>query len=70
MPWSELLRRTPLFGNLTVEADFNVNLKNEVNIETILRELGELRAEVATWVDERPKQGSEIPSPRRSLGDS
>jgi uncharacterized membrane protein len=27
------------------EADFNVNLKNEVNIETILRELGEFRAE-------------------------
>jgi CRP/FNR family transcriptional regulator, cyclic AMP receptor protein len=29
------------------EADFNVNLKNEVNIETILRELGEFRAETA-----------------------
>ncbi len=28
------------------ETDFQVNLKNEVNIETILRELGELRAEV------------------------
>jgi uncharacterized membrane protein len=27
------------------ETDFKVNLKNEVNIETILRELGELRAE-------------------------
>jgi uncharacterized membrane protein len=27
------------------ETDFNVNLKNEVNIETILRELGEFRAE-------------------------
>lgn len=28
------------------EADFNVNLKNEVNIETILRELGEFRQEM------------------------
>jgi uncharacterized membrane protein len=27
------------------DTDFQVNLKNEVNIETILRELGELRAE-------------------------
>ncbi len=27
------------------ETDFAVNLKNEVNIETVLRELGELRAE-------------------------
>jgi uncharacterized membrane protein len=29
------------------ESDFKVNLKNEVNIETLLRELGEFRAEVA-----------------------
>ncbi len=29
----------------TAETDFQVNLKNEVNIETILRELGEFRAE-------------------------
>lgn len=28
------------------ETDFNVNLKNEVNIETILRELAEFRAEM------------------------
>ncbi|HEX7668763.1 MAG TPA: DUF1003 domain-containing protein [Polyangiaceae bacterium] len=28
------------------ETDFQVNLKNEVNIETILRELGEFRAEI------------------------
>jgi uncharacterized membrane protein len=27
------------------ETDFQVNLKNEVNIETIMRELGEFRAE-------------------------
>lgn len=31
----------------TAETDFKVNLKNEVNIETILRELSEFRAEVA-----------------------
>lgn len=30
----------------TAESDFKVNLKNEVNIETLLRELGELRVEV------------------------
>jgi uncharacterized membrane protein len=30
------------------QTDFQVNLKNEVNIETILRELGEFRAEVTT----------------------
>jgi len=29
----------------TAETDFKVNLKNEVNIESILRELGEFRAE-------------------------
>jgi CRP/FNR family cyclic AMP-dependent transcriptional regulator len=29
----------------TAETDFKVNLKNELNIETILRELGEFRAE-------------------------
>ena len=29
----------------TAETDFKVNLKNEVNIETILRELGEFRSE-------------------------
>jgi CRP/FNR family transcriptional regulator, cyclic AMP receptor protein len=29
----------------TAETDFKVNLKNEVNIETLLREIGELRAE-------------------------
>jgi uncharacterized membrane protein len=29
------------------QTDFQVNLKNEVNIETILRELAEFRAEVS-----------------------
>ena len=37
--------RQVLKDRATAETDFKVNLKNEVNIETILRELGELRAE-------------------------
>ncbi len=40
--------RQSLKDRKTAETDFKVNLKNEVNIETILRELGELRAEVNT----------------------
>jgi uncharacterized membrane protein len=38
--------RQSLKDRKTAEIDFKVNLKNEVNIETILRELGELRGEV------------------------
>lgn len=37
--------RQVLKDRATAETDFKVNLKNEVNIESILRELGELRAE-------------------------
>lgn len=37
--------RQSLKDRAQAETDFKVNLKNEVNIETILRELGELRAE-------------------------
>ncbi len=37
--------RQTLTDRARSEADFNVNLKNETNIETILRELGEFRAE-------------------------
>jgi len=33
------------------QTDFQVNLKNEVNIETILRELGEFRAEVTALLN-------------------
>jgi uncharacterized membrane protein len=33
------------------ETDFQVNLKNEVNIETLLRELGEMRAETNARLD-------------------
>jgi uncharacterized membrane protein len=35
----------------STESDFRVNLKNEVNIETILRELGEFRAETNTRLE-------------------
>jgi CRP/FNR family transcriptional regulator, cyclic AMP receptor protein len=37
--------RQSLKDRAQAETDFQVNLKNEVNIETLLRELGELRAE-------------------------
>jgi uncharacterized membrane protein len=37
--------RQSLKDRKTAETDFKVNLKNEVNIETILREMGEFRAE-------------------------
>jgi uncharacterized membrane protein len=36
----------------TAENDFKVNLKNEVNIETIIRELGEFRAEANARLDQ------------------
>jgi CRP/FNR family cyclic AMP-dependent transcriptional regulator len=35
----------------TAETDFKVNLKNEVNIESLLRELGELRSETASRLE-------------------
>jgi uncharacterized membrane protein len=37
--------RQAIKDRATAETDFKVNLKNEVNIESILRELGEFRAE-------------------------
>jgi CRP/FNR family cyclic AMP-dependent transcriptional regulator len=37
--------RQSLKDRATAETDFKVNLKNEVNIESILRELGEFRSE-------------------------
>ncbi len=39
--------------------DFNVNLKNEVNIETLLQELGEFRAEMAAAVVTPPSGNDE-----------
>ena len=43
--------RQALKDRATAETDFKVNLKNEVNIETILRELGEFRAEANTRLE-------------------
>ena len=36
------------------DSDFNVNLKNEVNIESLLRELSEFRTEMAALAANRP----------------
>jgi uncharacterized membrane protein len=49
----------------TAETDFKVNLKNEVNIETILRELGELRAEANTRL-ETLERAAGVPSGERA----
>ena len=43
--------RSALKDRAQAETDFQVNLKNEVNIETLLRELGELRSESAGRLD-------------------
>jgi CRP/FNR family cyclic AMP-dependent transcriptional regulator len=43
--------RQSLKDRARAETDFKVNLKNEVNIETLLRELSEFRAEVAEKTD-------------------
>jgi len=37
--------RSAIKDRAQAETDFKVNLKNEVNIETLLRELGEIRSE-------------------------
>jgi CRP/FNR family cyclic AMP-dependent transcriptional regulator len=37
--------RSAIKDRAQAETDFKVNLKNEVNIETLLREVGEMRAE-------------------------
>jgi CRP/FNR family transcriptional regulator, cyclic AMP receptor protein len=44
------------------ETDFQVNLKNEVNIETLLRELGEMRSETNARLD-RLEKSSGLPGP-------
>jgi len=43
--------RSALKDRAQAETDFKVNLKNEVNIETLLRELGEMRSESAQRLD-------------------
>ncbi|HEX4450693.1 MAG TPA: DUF1003 domain-containing protein [Kofleriaceae bacterium] len=44
------------------ETDFAVNLKNEVNIETLLRELGEMRSETNARLDRLERAGG-LPAP-------
>jgi uncharacterized membrane protein len=48
--------RAALKDRKSAETDFQVNLKNEVNIETILRELGEFRAETNGRLDALEKR--------------
>ena len=52
--------RQTLKDRARADTDFNVNLKNEVNIESILRELGEFRAECDTRLERL-----EAPTPER-----
>ena len=47
--------RQTLKDRAQAETDYKVNLKNEVNIETILRELAELRAEVRAQQTPKPR---------------
>ena len=47
--------RQTLKDRAQAETDFKVNLKNEVNIESILRELGEFRAEANQRLEELEK---------------
>jgi len=47
--------RASLKDRAQAETDFQVNLKNEVNIETLLREFGEMRAETAARLDKIEK---------------
>jgi len=60
--------RQSIKDRATAETDFKVNLKNELNIETILRELSEFRMETNTRFDqiERSSAGSLPPPSRRA----
>ena len=49
--------RQSLKDRARAETDFKVNLKNEVNIETLLRELSELRDEIRDRDDRPPRAG-------------
>ncbi|MBV8760545.1 MAG: DUF1003 domain-containing protein [Deltaproteobacteria bacterium] len=48
--------RSAIKDRAQAETDFQVNLKNEVNIETLLRELGELRTETAGRLERLEKR--------------
>ncbi len=47
--------RSSLKDRAQAETDFQVNLKNEVNIETLLRELGEMRTETNARLEKLEK---------------
>src|SRR4029079_5691401 len=47
--------RQSLKDRARAETDYQVNLKNEVNIETLLRELSEFRAEAKARADSAEK---------------
>ncbi len=47
--------RSAIKDRAQAETEFQVNLKNEVNIETLLRELGEFRAETVHRLDKLEK---------------
>ncbi len=51
------------------DIDFDVNLKNEVNIETILRELAEFRAEANTRLDSLERPPSPATKPLHAAND-
>jgi uncharacterized membrane protein len=62
--------RQSMKDRATAETDFKVNLKNELNIETILRELGEFRLEANARIDalekrNRTRESSMPPPPSR-----
>ena len=52
----------------TAETDFKVNLKNEVNIESILRELGEFRAEANQRLEGLEKKTTEKTTVEKRAG--
>jgi uncharacterized membrane protein len=55
--------RQSLKDRATAETDFKVNLKNEVNIETLIRELGEMRGEVNGRLEKIERaQGGQTPT--------
>lgn len=53
--------RQALKERAQADADFRVNLKNEVNIESILRELGEMRMELNERLGEQEARERERP---------
>ncbi|HVY44433.1 MAG TPA: DUF1003 domain-containing protein [Minicystis sp.] len=58
--------RQALKDRATAATDFKVNLKNEVNIETILRELGEFRAESNDRLEVLERAAGVTVGPRKS----